>query len=74
MSRLEKVESVFVPFEWDGNNWNVVGNLPRFTQPSECVRYIHQHPELARRHIDWQERHEKEFIDEYIRGVGSLPT
>ncbi|MGC8520190.1 MAG: hypothetical protein ACP5P4_16995 [Steroidobacteraceae bacterium] len=66
-------ESIFVPFEWDGNNWNVVSDIPRFTQASECIKYINRHPELARRHIDWQERQEKEFIDEYIRGVGASP-
>lgn len=72
MTKLTIPTAVFVPFEWDGNDWQVVNNIPRFTEAQDCVQYITSHPELSNRHIDWHERTEKEFIDEYIKGVGKL--
>jgi len=63
--------TVFVPFTWDGRQWVKLDDIPRFLEPQECMTYLSQHPELSTRHIDWQERSERDLIQEYVRGIGT---
>ncbi len=64
--------SVFVPFEYISEGRKKKrDDLPRFTDSQEVLRFIQSHFELSRWRLDWVEHSEPEFIDEYLRGVGS---
>lgn len=69
--------AVFTPFEWDGRKWIKRDDLPRFREPEEAVQYGYDHPEINYRDgkqvfLQWQERDEKVFINEFLQGVGQL--
>jgi len=67
--------AVFTPFEWDGYKWVKRDDLPRFREPEEAVQYGYEHPKINYRDgkqvfLQWQERDEKVFINEFLQGVG----
>lgn len=64
--------SVFVPFELKGNLWVMCGDLPRFVEPKDVIRYLSQNRDLASRRLDWREEFDAGAIDEYMAGVGEL--
>lgn len=66
--------SVWVPFEQlpDGTD-RKCDDLPRFASSREVRGYLAKHNQaLARRMIQWREHFEKEYIEEYEAGVGTL--
>lgn len=77
MSLFKVPKSVFVPFEWGGRKWVVRNDLPRFREPIEAAQYLLDHPGISFTqdkqpvYLQWQERDEQVFIDEYMRGVGT---
>jgi hypothetical protein len=78
VSLFKVPKAVFVPFEWDGRKWVARQNLPRFREPEEAVHYLLTHPELSYEegtgrpvYLQWQERNEQVFINEYLQGVGT---
>lgn len=74
MVKLIIPKSVWVPFELqpDGSQ-KKCDDLPRFVESREALRYLQQHGHrLRKRKLNWEERTENEYIDEYIAGVGSL--
>lgn len=78
MSLFKIPKTVFVPFEWDGWKWVLRTDLPRFREPEEAAQYLLNHPKISYEegtsrpvYLQWQERNETVFIDEYLRGVGT---
>jgi hypothetical protein len=68
--------TVFVPFEWNGNHWVKRDDLPRFKEPEEAAQYLLDNPTVSRRDgkpvfLQWREHHESALIHEYLRGVGT---
>lgn len=69
-------KAVFVPFEWDGNNWVKRDDLPRYREPEEAAQYLLDNPHISMRDgkhvfLQWQERDERVLVEEYLRGVGT---
>jgi hypothetical protein len=70
---------VFVPFEYIANRrppWVKRDDLPRFKEPEEAAQYLLNNPQISMRngkpvYLQWQERDEQMFINEYLRGVGT---
>jgi|HubBroStandDraft_3_1064219.scaffolds.fasta_scaffold83539_2 hypothetical protein len=77
MSLFKVPKAVFVPFEWDGRKWVVRNDLPRFREPIEAAQYLMDYPEISftqdkqQVYLQWQERNEQMFINEYLQGVGT---
>jgi len=74
MVARHKIASVFVPFEilpLGGEKKR--DDLPRFLTPGQVQNYLLVNREmLSNWLIQWREHTEKELIDEYIAGVGTL--
>lgn len=76
MSLFKTPKSVFVPFEWGGHKWFKRDDLPRFRESEQAARYLLANPDISFRkgkpvYLQWQERDERELVDEYMRGVGT---
>lgn len=79
MVLIRKIRAVWVPFNVssvDERITNVANDIPRFLHPEECKDFIQLNAvRLGRRKIQFQERFEPEFRDEFSKGVGrdSIP-
>lgn len=76
MSLFAVPKMVFVPFEWDGHKWIKRDDLPRFREPEEAAQYLLNNQKISFRDgaqvfLQWQERDEPIFINEYLRGLGA---
>lgn len=75
MSLFKVPKTVFVPSEWNGHKWAVRNDLPRFREPEEAAQFLHNNPKISTRNntpvfLQWQERDEQIFINEFLQGVG----
>lgn len=66
--------SVFVPFEvFPNQTEKKCDDLPRFDSSYGIWRYLDLHGQkIAHRKIEWREHFEKEYLEEYRAGVGTL--
>lgn len=75
MPLIRKIRSVWVPFyvnDTDERIVNVAADLPRFLHPDECKDFLQLNRDTLNRKVQYQERFEPAFKDEYARGVGRL--
>jgi hypothetical protein len=75
MPLVRQIRSVWVPFWVNSHNeeiTNVADNVPRFLHPEECKDFIQLNAYRLKRKIQFQERFEDEFKQEFARGVGRL--
>lgn len=75
MNKLIVPTTVWVPFEMQPNgSEKKCDDLPRFATIQEVRHYLSLHSDsgLRKRKLRWEERTEKEFIDEYVAGIGTL--
>lgn len=69
---------VLVPFEYTGGtDWAKRDDLPRFREIEEALLYMQTHPEIHFRdgqpvRLIWVESDRWDFIDEYVKGVGTV--
>lgn len=71
--KLTEVKAVWVPFEVSPlGTEKKCDDLPRFIDQESIKHYLRTHPKLARRRLQWREHFEKEYIEEYVAGVGTL--
>lgn len=69
-------KTVFVPLEHVNGKWVKRDDLPRFLEPEQAAQYLLDNNAISYRDgkpvfLQWQERHEWELINEYLRGVGT---
>jgi hypothetical protein len=74
MRKSMKRHSVFVPFEvFPNQTEKKCDDLPRFTSSQEVWEHLKCHGQkIAHRKIEWREHFDKEYLDEYRAGVGTL--
>lgn len=70
---MAKTKVVFVPYEIQPDksarkcDW-----LPRFGTTIAVRKFLDMHGQRLRSHmLEWREHHEKEFIEEYKKGLGT---
>lgn len=66
--------SVFVPFEvFPDRSEKKCDDLPRLENSGDVWDYLKYHgQEIAHRKIEWREHFDKEYLEEYRTGVGTL--
>lgn len=74
MKKSKLRHSVFVPFEMvPGQSEKKCDDLPRFASSQQVWNYLQTNGQLiAHRKIEWREHFEKEYLEEYRAGVGTL--